>query len=307
MLARLFDSIRLQALIAALFIIVLICIFWGLFVGHSESQLHLPGLVLQISPLWFKGLFAVVLILMSFWFNAILNSGDAFKTDYHLTILLALQVPAIAFLEAKPELLLALPLIVLSFKRMLDLARSKGSLHILFDIGAISAVASLLYPQALLLIILSWLAAVSFGQIEVKSFLSSLLGLAATYFLIFAGFYFISEIDFISFMLNRLSEILISFDIGKLSLLGIYVPIVISLLLGIPDFLSAVNKAKVLKRQVLIFFALTFLVTLFIGTIINTKTEIFVLIVFPLVVFQANLLRYLKKWWLQDLYYLLVI
>lgn len=307
MLTRLFDSIRLQSLIAALFIMVLLSGSIVLVVEHHYTTLYLPGLEVAISPFLFKIFLVLVMPACALWFNALLNRIGAFELDYHPSVLWAAQVPVIAFLSSRPSLLIAMPLIMLAFQRILTLADKKSSLNVLFDIGNIAALASIIYPQAIMLVLFSWLAALVFGQIELRSFIASILGLFAIYFMLFSIFYFLTDVDFIEFMGSRFGELIISFEKVELLLLGVYVPIVIAVLLAIPDFLAVLNKAKVLKRQSMLFFAMTLVLSLLIGVAINTKAEIFVLAAPPIIVLEANLLRSLKRWWLKDLFYLLVL
>lgn len=307
MLAKLFNNISIQSLIRALLFSVLMLSLGWFFMDINQNPLQLLAWQWHVPVLMAKSLLSVVLIASCWWFNSKINDLGFLKEDYQLIPVMMLLLVPIFFKATQPELLLVLPLGILLHIRIFQLIEATDPSFILFDSGVLISLMALFLPQSLFLLLILWLAVLNFGHLTVRTFLMPAIGVLATFFMVFTVLYWIFDFNAMEVFFDRLMTSFTLLEWPYLEDIGIYSPLLLLALPAILETAQIYGKASVKKRQIFTFLTTTFLIILLMGLFVKNKGAVWIWLTLPYAIFTTNLIHYIKKAWLRDMVYLVLI
>jgi hypothetical protein len=307
MLAKLFDDIGIASLIRSLTLalVLLILVF---FVSGGESVslrvLHLswslPGALAALIG-------APLLMLSVVWFNSAINSIPLLKRDYQLSIVTSILLIPVLITQGSLNLILLLPLVVLFLVKQLALGENPEISYLLFDSGTIIGIMLFFEPLSWVFLLILWLGLINYGHFGLKQLLMPVLGLLAIWFLGCSIIYWSAGSDEV---LAALQASLV-FPAGKIPRwsenLWRVLPVAILVLPAFFELLATYGKAKVLQRQSFGLLMILFVILLVAGSIFYDPAGLWFWMAFPAAVIIVNLINGLKRSWLKDLVYLVLI
>lgn len=303
MLAKLFGNISLAALVRAL-VVALISVVVALFLKPTGAgEFHLAAESFTVPAAAYIVAFILVVVICGLWLNNAFNDLEVLKGNYHVMPLFAWMVIPFAC-GASLDLLMCLPLVLLMLLRLISLAGTTRLDYVLFDTGVLTGIMVLLVPEAIVFILLAWLAILVFRTLFFRALLMPVVGLVAIWFMIFTVMYFISGNSLFVLLNDLLDELQWHFALPDLSINPwALIPLGLVLLPAGLELLQLYAKANVFKKQVfnfLIFFVLLVFVASF---FVKNSVYLISWLCLPLSIWVANLVIYTKKGWRKDLVY----
>lgn len=307
MLTRLFSNISVQAGIIAVLCLLILNTAGVYFLDFQGFNFQISGNSFVFGTSLIKVLFVFISTIVAIVFASNVNSLGIFPASFQKSIFFGISFLLIIPFPFQWELILALPLILLSFRKIFKIGMLDDPRHLLFDIGVIAGLISLFYVEAIIMVSFCWMASLIFRSFNIKTIIIPIIGVFAAYTLAF----FLSFIwpDF------KLTEILraqfvqiewsfVDFDFKKIIKLS---GLLLIGLLAIFNVFMSIVKATVFKRQVLTLCIGLILVCLALAISQRSLENLLVFIIFPLAIILNDFLLSLKKWWQQDLVYLLLL
>ncbi len=308
MFAKWFDSIRLSSLFAALLVAAAVA---GVLVGLARlplPQFHIAEYQWVATDLAFQ-ITAIFSIVLSAWMLAGgLNAADFLtKKNYQAIPIFTFLFTPFALVSASLNLVLALPLLVLIFIKLPCIHDPSRLPFVLFDVGTLIGVSSILIPQTIIFLLISWFAIFSFGTIYFRAFLMPLVGIFAVWFLT-ASLLIFSGISVAEFYLSIFSKIEfgILFSIAENESWK-WIPLAALSLLSLLFALGGFARTSVLERRTFTYATLSFLILLSIGIFSSGASNVWAWLCLPLTIFLLKSLENLKKHWQRDLVYLFLM
>lgn len=296
MLARLFSSISLGAIIRAVFtslvlLLLLATLLYGYpFTGFSMSSSAHPVVAYLLVVLTFG-----IGILM---FNRAIVKVNFLKPSYHVVV--ALASFSVVFAGFYSNLNVGLSFIVASIcvGKLLLISQHEKPYWLLTEVGLTIGVGLYLNTHFSILLLLTWLACFFYGSFTLRNITIPLFGIFVSGFLIGASQWLLNN-NFMLPSFNWQFHTFSSLNLGKTAIQ--LSPIVIGFMLTLGDVFTTLSKGKVNKRQSMGFLLVSLIVLLFAVLLIDEPQLFGLLLAFPLAVFQSNYINFQKKWWLQDI------
>lgn len=307
MLTRLFSNISVQAGIIALISLLVLNTTSVYFIDFQGLRLHIAGGEFVFGTILIKVLFVLICTSVAIIYATNVNSLGILPGSFQKSILFGMAFLLIVQFQINIKLLIALPLILLSFRKIFKVGILPDPRHLLFDIGVIAGILSLFYVEAIVLIPFCWMASLIFRSFNVKTIIIPAIGLFAAYTLAFFVSFIWPEFQFIQILKNQYSQIawgFFKFDFQLiLNLSGLLLLGLISML----NVLKSIGKATVFKRQVLSLCIGLILLTLIFAFSQKSSENLLVFMIFPLGILLYDFLLSLNKWWQKDLIYMVLM
>ncbi len=308
MLAKLFNNISVASLVRAVAFSIFILVGMALLSPHETYFFRFSIYHFSVNPLVFQMVLALIVLLCAWWLNSSINSLGFLKNDYQLLPVFTLLVTSISFISNSLELILILPLGLLLVLRLLSISHTAADSYALFDVGTIIGVMFLLVPETLLFLPVSWIAIWSFGRVYFRALLMPVVGMAAIWFMGYTVVFWLTSVSAGDLLSGIFSQIEVGFHPdGYSKTWWRFIPLVIVTAAAIVEMFQVYGKASVYKRQCFTFLLYFFLLFLIIGAFIPFHSRIWIWLSIPLAVLIVNLIHYLRKQWMKDIIYVLLI
>ncbi len=299
----------LTILVVALTALLWIPSFWfnNTIVIEKNSLFNLFSWALKLKTANF--LFSVILIsIQAIYLNNIVNELKLVKNNTHLPALFYVLLCGL-----NPDFLVFNPIIVAnSFILVLlhQLAKSyniQQPYSVSFNTGFLLALASLFYFPLIILFPFIWIVFLYAGVSRWRNFAISIIGLIIPYIFYFAYHFFINEF-FNVIQLFRFNEKIFIEDLSLSKLSFVFYALLGIGLLALVKMMQTLQKDVIKVRK----FKLVFLIMtafIFLIGLVNGHDYIstFLLMVIPLAVFFANYFNEIKRGWLAEVLFLLLI
>lgn len=307
MLTRLFNNISVQAGIIAFISLVVLNIV-GVYLldiqdvtfGFGENKIVFGTSIIRV-------LFVLISTFVAIIYGTNVNSLGVFPSTFQNSILFGISFLLLIELQFSLELIFALPIIMLAFQKLFKVGTVADPRPLLFDIGVIAGFSSLFFVEAIVLLAFCWLAVLVFRTFNLKTILIPIVGLFAAYTVCFFVSFIWEAFDFLAIIKNQYQQIewsFVDYDFGVLlNLSGL-------LFLGLVSMLSVLKsivKTTVLKRQVITLCIGLILLSIVLASSQKSAVHLLAFMIFPLTIILCDFLLNLKKWWQQDLIYLVLI
>lgn len=307
MLTRLFNNISIQAGIITGLSLILLSGVSVYFIEIQDLRLEFLNFNLVFGTSLIKLIFVFTISIVALIFASNVNFLGIFPAAFQQSMLFGFSFLLISQFQVSLNLLLALPLILLAFRKIFKIGMLDDPRHLLFDIGLISGIISLFYIQSVILICFCWTASLIYRSFNIKTIIIPVIGLFAAYTSAFFLSYLWPEFEFLTILKNQYSQLKWGFashsgEIG-VKLLGL-------LLLGFVAMLNTlknIGKATVFKRQVLSLCIALPLIGILWAASQESSDQLLVFMIFPIGIILYDFILSLKKWWQQDLIYLILI
>lgn len=185
MFASLFDQINLRSTANAAILLLLVLGSY-LFLSPGSLNLDLPGWTANWSGPWVRGGLASLLLIQAFYLNEYLNRLRLFTGHNHSAVILALWSSGVLLWGDAGVWVIKSYFLIWTLQLLMRFIHAKELRYTLFDLGLFLGALSFWEPSFLWLLPLSWILALSLGQLQPRSFASSLLGTVAVVFFISA-------------------------------------------------------------------------------------------------------------------------
>jgi hypothetical protein len=307
MLTRLFNNLSLQSGISAFITVFGLAVWVGLSSDLDAASTSLPGLDNLISPSLFKGFVIFSIPVISLIFNRLFNAVGVLKSSYHILVISGIQLLLFFYSSLNLSVLLMLWLVVFLYQKIFNLNNVGDPRPNIFSAGTLIGLSSLVVPESIFMLLLIWTALFVYRMPSIKNFVIPLLGIFSVYFLFFSAFFFLSEFDFVEFLLLHLKSIrfdITTYDLNKPLWL---IPFLVSLIWAAYELVLNISKATVFKRQILTLGLSLITILFLIAPTLENSEMLLMLTVFPISILQANLILRTEKWWVQDLIYFLIL
>ena len=307
MLAKLFDDISIASLIRSLVLAMLLFLALFLLVNPAAGELQVLNWRWEIPAIWLALIGIPILSVSVIWFNSSLIAIPLLKSDYQPGIVAAILMIPVLVTEASLNLVLLIPFMVLLLSKLFTLAERPEISFVLFDAGTIIGLMLFLEPMSLFLILLIWLGLINYGRFGLKELLIPLVGLGAVWLLTGSIIYWNSGMEELEFVFRGL----VRYPFGVLPKwnedLWRAIPLIILFIPSMLQLLNVYSKVKVLQRQSLGLMLLYFAVVLIVGAVFYKTDGLWIWMALPLAVFIVNLIQSLRKNWMKDLIYLVLL
>jgi len=301
MLTKLFSDISIRSLLSAFLAVVLVMTLALVLKEGKTEEVFFSGYRFDWLTGWKKFMQVLIIPVSAFALNEVLNRQGLLKSSYYIFVLGTINLLAFGGINPSFTTLLSIPFVVFMLLWMLPLISSGEIYNHVFDAGCIIALLSLISPQALWLIIIVWAAVISLGRLSVRTIILPFIGLVAVYFITFCLLYFLGQKQIINYYREEHFLLFLNWSDTRFKNLWLFIPVLLTVIPAMGEYVQAQRKAKVQKLQLLNFFAGAFaLSTLSIG-LWGVNGDYFFVLAIPITVLQANLMHYLKKWWETDL------
>ena len=177
----------------------------------------------------------------------------------------------------------------------------------LFDSGTIIGLMLFLEPLATVFLLIAWLGLINYGHFGIKQLLMPLTGILAVWFVVCSLIYWIAGATAVSHTLKSLAELPFgNFPEWRLNLWRV-IPLVLLLVPAMYQLMNVYGKAKVLQRQSFGFLMILFVLLLIGGIVFYDPAGIWLWMSFPASALYVNLVKGLKRAWLKDVVYLVLL
>jgi len=307
MLAKLFDDIGIASFIHSTVLTLAFTLLVYFVSGPSSVSIGLIHYTWSLPGYWAAILATPLILFSSLWFNFIINSIPLFKRDYQLCFVLAILLIPVLITQGSLDLILLLPLIVLFLSRQLALGENPAIAYLLFDSGTLIGLMLFFEPLSWVFLLVLWLGLVNYGHFGLKQILIPVLGLLAIWFVVCSVLYWTAGISEVVSALGALVNLpqanlpVWSENLWRIS------PLVILLIPSFLELLGAYGKVKVLQSKSFGFLMIMFIAILVAGAVFYNPAGLWIWMAFPTAVLVVNLINALKRRWLKELAYLLLL
>lgn len=307
MLAKLFDDIGIASLIRSLLMSLVLTLLLYFSSGPATVTAGFLHYTWSLPGFWAVIIAAPLILLSSLWFNSAINAIPLLKRDYQLSFVAAALLIPVLITQGSLPLILLLPLVTLFFTKQLALGENPEVSYLLFDTGTIIGLMLFFEPLSWIFLIGLWLGLVNYGHFGLKQILMPVLGVLAVWFLACSVVYWTQGSSEMTAALQTLM-ILPAGDLPSWSEnLWRVLPVAILLLPAVLELMNTYGKAKVLQRQSFGFLMLLLVLLMIAGAVFFSPSGLWLWMAFPVAVLVVNLINALKKTWLKDLAYLMIL
>lgn len=307
MLTKLFDDIGIASLIRSLVLSLVLTLLVFFISGPASASARFMHYSWSLPGYWVLIAAIPLIILSSFWFNSAINSIPLLKRDYQLSFVTAVLLIPVLIIQGSLHLILLLPLIVLFLNKQLALGENSEISYLLFDSGTIIGLMLFLEPLSWVFLISMWLGLINYGHFGLKQTLMPVLGVLAIWFMALSAVYWTAGSSEVVLAMQNLIH-LPTGDIPSWSVnLWRVLPVAILLIPSFLELLSTYGKAKVLQRQSFGFLMILLVILLVSGAVFYNPSGLWIWMAFPSAVLLVSLINALKRSWLKDLAYLMLV
>lgn len=307
MLTRLFSNISVQAGIIALISLLILNATSIYFIDFQGLSLKIGQNTIVFGTNLIKVLFVLISSVVAIIYSTNVNSLGILPAAFQKSVLFGFSFLLVVQFQLTLEILFALPLIMLAFRKIFKVGMLPDPRHLLFDVGVIAGILSLFYVEAIVLISFCWMASLIFRSFNVKTIIIPVIGLFAAYTIAFFLSFVWSEFDFFEIIKNQYIQIQWDFTEFDFQLILNLSGLLLLGLISLVNVLKSIVKATVFKRQVMSLCLGLILLTLVFTLSQKSAGHLLVFMIFPLGIVLYDLLLSLKKWWQKDLIYLILI
>lgn len=249
-------------------------------------------------------------LLQAFFLNKVISHFNFFTKPNFLTALMYMTLVSVflPFLILSPTLICNF-IAIWMLSKLFSIYKQSEVKGLMFELGIIVAIGSLIYFPFMVMLLLLWIALVLFRPFNIREWITPLLGFANVYFLLGVVYYWIGKFDQFKTIIAPFSNPFpdsISTDFHDYIAL---IPIGIALL-----FFLAILKDQYFRSVVHIrksFQLLFYMIILVIGSFYLSETitiNHFLLCVPPLAIYLAYYFTYAKtKWLYESLYFVILV
>ncbi len=283
-------------LLAFLFLIIYIFTF-------TES--NITFFTLKIVILKLMDIF--LLLILMFLYTFIIRKNKLTENNHFGILIISLFFAVFYPILINSKILAALVLLALAFRRIYSLNIHNNLKNKLFDSGFLIALASLLFQENALFIILVYFAILVFRHLKWNYFFIPVIGFITPYFLIYI--YSLSFNNWVFY--NRIIKPNISFNLNILNNNLILTYSLIIVLLSLFGYFLFTVKAKVFSNKFKALWILIFehLILSFFILFISKKGNLYngVFLIFPAGIILANYIQVISKNWVKEVFILLLV
>ncbi len=278
----------------------------SLFEPHAALLLRLPGNL--FSPFNSVLVAALIVLIQSIWLNRIVNEYNLFGKPGLLPALMYVTVTAImAPLVVLSPVLLANFLLIAMISKFLSIYRRSEILDVLFDIGLMIGIGSLIYVPFLSLLPMLWIVLILMRPFNWREWLAGLTGFLTVYLFLLVTHYLNNSIPDL-FSLVPVKLVLPEALKVDLYDYAAFLPVAVVLLLSMVIIRKRFYKSNVYMRKtylLLLFISLLSLLSFFLRQ--DYRFYFFLLAAPTLSVFMAFYFSGASKRWLYESLYMLLV
>lgn len=252
----------------------------------------------------------VITLVQALIFNRIVNNHGLLAKPSYLPALLYITGTSLflQFLVLSPALICNF-LIILIIDKFLKLAKTAGAMSIMFDVGMLIAVGTLIYFPFILLLIMLWLSLLMYRPFNWREWISGVIGFLTIFMFVAVFYYWNDSIDcFIDIWQPLTNKFPVNLQINYSDYL-VLIPVVIIMILAIIQLRDNFFRSFISTRK-----AFQMLFFMFMVSILSfyTKQGVTVAHFLLCVPTGAVLLAYYfsnakKRWFYETLFAILVI
>ena len=293
-----------QKLVNALIVVVAIVLWLPAFFVEINTDLTSTNIK------WLDVIISIFLIgFQAIYLNIIVNEYKLIKENSHLTglMLLVINSCCLLFLNLN-QVIISNTFIIIAFHQLLRMYNSRNSYGVLFNSGLLIGLATLIYPQSIVFMILLWITLIYTTTAQWRDFIISGIGLAVP-IIYFVSYRFVFA-DLSEFNFNDYIEPLFNFNWTDitLSIKSLFILLVAVSILSFLSLLTTFSRSVVKVKKMLVIVILMFilgLTTLFLNGFDYLAT--FIIVSIPLAIIFANFFQNLKKPWMAELFFLCLV
>ncbi len=307
MLAKLFNNISIQSLIRAGLFVFILLLFAAFFSPTRVANLAVLDWEFSFSQVYLQALIVLCLPIVFWLFNHRVNTIGFLKLDYQLLVVLCLLIGPLLMQINNAGYVITFVLGMFLLMRLFEMVSTIDPAYILFDAGVFVAIMSLLVPETTFLLLIIWLATLTFGQLNIKTLLMPLLAIIAVYFMVFTILYWLFQYNAFEALIQNYQNMTFGFDVSITENGWVLTPLVIVAFMALAETMQVYGKANVKKRQIFTFLLTFFLLSAVAGFTMGQSDLRKIWPLIPMAFFTVNLIHYQRKEWLKTSVYGLLL
>jgi len=261
---------------------------------------------IELSPSTNVLITLVLTLFQAFFLNKVVSHFNFFSKPNFLTALMYMTLVSVflPFLILSPTLICNF-IAIWMLSRLFNIYKQTDVKGLMFDLGIIVAIGSLIYFPFIVMLLLLWIALIIYRPFIWREWVTPLLGFLNIYFLVGVIYYWLDRFNEFKAIFSPFTNPLptsLPFDYQDTFVL---VPIVVGLLLFIAvfNFRSIIHIRK--SFQLLFYMVILIFASFYLNEKININH--FLLCAPPLAIYLAYYFTYAKTKWIYESLYLIII
>ena len=312
MLTRFFDNTR-PITVLVLFITLTVISITGVYIYFTDIDFQNTYLIsthFEYLGSFPKAILSVFLILaLGFLVNFIVHDNSITRDNSYALLFYVVLVASDPSLTILNPVLASVFFVVLALKNLLSLHEHKEMTQKLFNTGLLLGIASVIYPYAILYVVLIFLGIVIYGADSWRQWFIPILGIVVPYYVLFSWYFWFDNLDYYwdAFFIKTfyITESSFHESLETIIVWGVFTLLTIFSILDYSKNLSS-HKPDTRKGYTMTYLALFVGVIITLVGSINNGQELIILFL-PISIIWAKFIQHQKKELYKTIFIIVVV